>query len=115
MQAQSWLNNLSTGYRFRGGIPLNAALNTFNSGLNRTMRKYLSQHNQLIYINHIKGGFFSSEKKWQEKEVTTQQLFYKNSKYIIWNWGGSVLTHLEQIQRLWPELSLQTYLALLHN
>lgn len=86
MQAPSWLNKLSTctGYRFREGILKTAALNTFNSGLNRITWKYLWQHNWFTYINHIKGGFFSSEKKWQEKEVTTQQLlFYKNSKCII--------------------------------
>lgn len=85
MQARFWLNNLHTGtrYRFRGGIPKTAALNNFNSGLNRIMRKCLCQHNRLTYINHIKGGGFASD-KWQEKEVTTQQLFfYKNCKCII--------------------------------
>lgn len=31
----------------------------------------------------MKGGFFPSEKKWQEKEVTTQQLLFdKNSNFI---------------------------------
>lgn len=58
MQAQSWLDNLSTRYRFRGGIPNTAVFNTFSSGLNRIMRKYLCQHNSVTHINHIKVGFF---------------------------------------------------------
>lgn len=83
MQAQSWLDNLSTRYRFRGGIPNTAVFNTFSSGLNRIEKISLSAQLCYSYKPH-KGGFFSSEKKWQEKEVTTLQLlFYKNSKCII--------------------------------
>lgn len=46
-----------------------------------------------VDLNHIK-VFFSFNKKLQEKEVTSQQLyFYKNINLLYRTGEGSVLTH----------------------